>query len=57
MRAGKAEEEVEELVKKSQQLEVELDKTLEELDHVISYYNVSKDVEAIIRLVHYCSGR
>ena len=31
MRAGKAEEEVEELVKKSQQLEVELDKTMEEL--------------------------
>ena len=31
VRAGKAEEEVEELVKKSQQLEVELDKTLEEL--------------------------
>lgn len=26
-----------------------IDKTLEELDHVISYYNVSKDVEAIIR--------
>ena len=31
VRAGKAEEEVEELVKKSQQLEVELDKTMEEL--------------------------
>merc|ERR1711962_1577222 len=31
IRAGKAEEEVEELIKKSQQLEVELDKTMEEL--------------------------
>merc|ERR1711963_651014 len=31
VRAGKAEEEVEELIKKSQQLEVELDKTMEEL--------------------------
>merc|ERR1712059_193010 len=31
VRAAKAEEEVEELVKKSQQLEVELDKTTEEL--------------------------
>merc|ERR1711890_210430 len=31
VRASKAEEEVEELVKKSQQLEVELDKTTEEL--------------------------
>ena len=26
-----------------------IDKTLEELDHVISYYNVSKNVEPIIR--------
>ena len=31
MRASKAEEEVEELVKKAQQLEVELDKTKEDL--------------------------
>ena len=31
VRAAKAEEEVDELVKKSQQLEVELDKTMEEL--------------------------
>jgi len=26
-----------------------IEKTLEELDHVINYYNVSKDVEAVIR--------
>jgi len=29
-----------------------IDRTLRELDHVINYYNVSKEVEAVIRLLH-----
>merc|ERR1712080_636371 len=57
VRAGKAEEEVEELIKKSQQLEVELDKTMEKLkEKENSLSSAELEVAALNRRVQGIEG-
>merc|ERR1719210_41735 len=56
VRAAKAEEEVAELVKKSQQLEVELDKTKEELATTTQKLDAEMEVNTLNRRVQHLEG-